>query len=91
MAAAVFLVGLALEWFVGDRKIVERHFWTFLLAVSATPIAWYAWFVRDRNRSEELKNDRFKNIRESFYKLQEWAVSDNEGQVTSAPGKARCF
>ncbi len=82
LAGIVFAVVNSLEG-SGDRPI-SGGFWTFLLAVSATPIVWYAWFIRDRNRVEELKNDKYKNIRENFYKLQEWAVSDREGQVTTA-------
>lgn len=65
--------------------------WTFILALAASPIAWFIWMIRDTNRArdlrnaeENIKNDKYKNLRETFYKLQEWATSGNEGlQVTA--------
>lgn len=66
--------------------------WTFLLALLAAPLAWYLWLIRDRNRLAEFSNTRLKELREYFYKLQEWATdSDHPSRQVTALFQLRDF
>lgn len=66
--------------------------WTFLLALLAAPLAWYLWLIRDRNRLQEFSNTRLKELREYFYRLQEWATdSEHPSRQVTALFQLRDF
>lgn len=75
-----------------DALIKNSGIWTFLLALLAAPLAWYLWLIRDRNRLAEFSNTRLKELREYFYKLQEWATdSEHPSRQVTALFQLRDF
>ncbi len=66
--------------------------WTLLLALLAAPLAWYLWLIRDRNRLAEFSNTRLNELRDYFYKLQEWATdSEHPSRQVTALFQLRDF
>lgn len=82
-------IGFGLAHLLGIDRVedlwrVAEKGGTLLLALVASPIAWFAWLIRDRNRLEELRHQTSIKAREHFNKLREWANGSQESLQINA-------
>lgn len=97
MAALSVGIGYGFASFLEINRVEElREFvgrgGTLLLALVASPIAWYVWLIRDRNRLAEFTNTRLGELRTHFYNLQERATENtNPARQSSALFQLRGF
>ncbi len=69
-----FGVQFLIEKIPSLQNTLSQGFWTFFLAITASPLAWYIWFLRDRTKHEDQRHEASKAAREHFNKLREWAT-----------------
>ena len=64
--------------YVTVMMIVQSPIWTVVLAIVASPLAYYVWLVRDRNALETRRRAKEVELIKQFHQLQEWVASNQD-------------
>lgn len=66
-------------------RIIQSPIWTVFLAITASPLAYYVWLVRDRNTLEARRQTKEAELIKTFHQLQEWITeTENEPRRINA-------